>query len=64
MGPNPPPNPGSAEAVAAGCLCPVIDNARGEGMPAPGPFGGRWWYLSERCPLHGTKDVPVGEVST
>ena len=26
------PNPGSDEAVDAGCLCPVMDNRRGEGL--------------------------------
>lgn len=27
------PNPGSPEAVDAGCLCSVIDNHYGQGMP-------------------------------
>lgn len=25
------PNPGSDEAIAAGCRCPVLDNAHGRG---------------------------------
>lgn len=26
-----PPNPGSPESIAAGCICPVLDNAHGRG---------------------------------
>ncbi len=44
----PPPNPGSPEALAQGCLCPVIDNCRGRGI------GGQFWMNLE-CPLHGEK---------
>jgi hypothetical protein len=40
------PSPGSDEAVAKGCTCPVSDNARGQGLP-----GGNFW-ISEGCPLH------------
>ena len=39
-------SPGSDEAVAKGCTCPVSDNARGQGLP-----GGQFW-ISEGCPLH------------
>ena len=39
------PNPGSREAVALGCVCPVIDNHYGAGVD------GQWWY-SEGCPVH------------
>ena len=45
------PNPGSKEARAKGCLCPVIDNHYGEGMPYPD--GPRFWINAE-CPVHGT----------
>jgi hypothetical protein len=42
------PNPGSDEAVARGCRCPVIDNGRGRGyMGQPDIF-----VLSADCPLH------------
>jgi len=43
------PNPGSDKAVAAGCTCAVMDNARGRGyMMQPGIF-----VISMDCPLHG-----------
>lgn len=38
------PNPGSDEAIAEGCICAVLDNARGRG---DGPF-----WITEGCPLH------------
>ena len=38
------PNPGSDEAIALGCICPVLDNGHGRG---PGPF----WQV-EGCPVH------------
>lgn len=41
--------PGSDEALAAGCKCPVLDNARGRGyMGCPGA-----WVKLATCPLHG-----------
>lgn len=39
--------PGSDEAIAAGCSCPVVDNHHGKGMP-----GGMFW-VDAGCPLHG-----------
>lgn len=48
------PNPGSIEAVAKGCTCPVIDNHYGEGAWGPGTEG-IFWYTSG-CPVHW----PVG----
>lgn len=41
-------NPGSKEAVDAGCLCPVLDNNRGRRKPWPGD-----WWVNTDCPLHG-----------
>lgn len=41
------PTPGSDEARAIGCTCPVMDNNHGK---RPGPWG---WWIEERCPLHG-----------
>lgn len=47
------PNPGSDDAVAAGCTCPVMDNARGRGAWfSSGPDA--VFYQNEQCPLHGT----------
>ena len=40
--------PGSSEAIQAGCLCPVGDNARGAGyLGVPGVY-----VMVEGCPLH------------
>jgi len=42
------PNPGSQEAVKAGCICAVLDNARGKGYYGqPGMF-----VITGGCPLH------------
>ena len=48
-------NPGSDEAIAAGCTCPVIDNGHGRGC-----MGGvkddqvrTVFIISSDCPLHG-----------
>jgi hypothetical protein len=43
------PNPGSAEAQAMGCDCPVMDNNRGKYPPRP-PDG---WFTYTDCPVHG-----------
>jgi len=49
LGAEPWPPPGSDEALAAGCKCPVLDNARGRGyMGCPGA-----WVKLATCPLHG-----------
>lgn len=42
-------NPGSPEAYAAGCRCPILDNGRGKGS-GWGP--GKFWTVPH-CPLHG-----------
>lgn len=41
------PNPGSEEALAAGCLCAVMDNNHGKWKP----WTGHWW-ITEGCPVH------------
>jgi hypothetical protein len=38
--------PGSPKAVANGCKCPVIDNARGAGIG-----GGNYW-INGQCQIH------------
>lgn len=49
------PNPGSDEARAKGCTCPVLDNAHGRGYYCtPGVF-----VYTENCPLHGFGDEAV-----
>ena len=42
------PSPGSPEAVAKGCTCPILDNAHGGGyLGIPGMF-----VMTYGCPLH------------
>lgn len=42
--------PGSPDAIAAGCTCPVIDNRHGNGVFWAGKLV---WWVTEGCPLHG-----------
>jgi hypothetical protein len=42
------PHPGSDEAVAEGCQCPVLDNNHGRRAPYP-PDG---WWITGGCPVH------------
>lgn len=52
MPPPETPKPGSPEAVAAGCSCPVMDNSHGRGwMGNPNMFA-----VNKDCPLHGKKE--------
>jgi hypothetical protein len=60
------PNPGSDEAVAAGCTCPVMDNARGRGIPIATDEGELQiaYWINGNCPIHGnkvSKDTKEGE---
>jgi len=48
------PNPGSNTAVAAGCICPVIDNHYGAGRGGEGARYG--WFHNGNCTLHGFAD--------
>jgi hypothetical protein len=41
------PKPGSDEALALGCICPVVDNDYGRGR---GPF-----WITDGCPVHDPK---------
>lgn len=45
-------------AIANGCTCPVIDNARGKGVYGDGDRYG--WWVSADCPLHG-EDKATGD---
>lgn len=45
------PNPGSREAVTAGCTCAVKDNYHGDGFMWRGQ---RVFWMTVDCPLHGT----------
>jgi hypothetical protein len=42
------PNPGSDAAIAAGCICAVMDNNHGQYPPHP-PDG---WWIAHGCPVH------------
>lgn len=47
-------NPGSKQAIAKGCTCPVLDN-HGQGK--------EWYWVEEDCPLHGNSNTPkTGEL--
>ena len=45
------PTPGSAEAIAAGCMCPVLDNNHGK-FPVFELDGQPCWWKTEGCPIH------------
>lgn len=48
-------NPGSEEARAQGCICPVLDNGFGR-EPDPSMGG---WVITEGCPVHKVpEDIP------
>lgn len=53
MGTSAVPNPGSWEALAKGCTCPVIDNHRGHGVPDG--KGARLFWYTVGCPVHSPK---------
>lgn len=60
------PKPGSREARAQGCKCPVYDNAHGKGRGGDGERNG--WYMATDCPLHGAQlaqgpTQPIGDKS-
>lgn len=47
-------NPGSPEAYAAGCRCPILDNNHGKGFgPADDP---RFWINGD-CPVHKKEEA-------
>ena len=54
------PNPGSNEAVALGCRCPVIDNHYGKGVPSSEDEP--YFWINEDCELHGIKGDNDDEV--
>ena len=56
------PSPGSREASDLGCVCPVLDNHFGDGVPWPrddglDPKEHPSFWVSGNCPLHGKGDV-------
>ena len=49
------PQPGSGEAIEAGCRCVVWDNTHGAGCGFFGEDGAPLFWINEDCPLHGMK---------
>lgn len=47
--------PGSPEALAEGCTCPIRDNRNGKGCTQDD--GGPWFVLDMDCLLHGQEEV-------
>lgn len=43
------PDPGSPEALLAGCTCPVMDNNNGNGMGEEREI----YTVDALCPIHG-----------
>ena len=61
---DPLPSPGSDEALARGCICPVLDNGRGRGFPM---HGRTVFWIRDDCPLHGSQQetqCPTTEMVT
>jgi len=54
------PNPGSPEAIAQGCKCPVLDNGHGLGWLGGvlDEAGQTIFAINGDCPLHGLVVVP------
>jgi hypothetical protein len=51
--------PGSDDAVARGCCCPVLDNGRGRGAYQ---IDGVWqFWVADTCPLHHGVETPTGD---
>ena len=48
--------PGSTAARDAGCICPVLDNGRGNLAPARDRGG---WVMFTDCPVHGPGPAPI-----
>jgi hypothetical protein len=53
------PSPGSDEAVAFGCKCPVDINNQGQGIT--GSDGKTMWWLKGDCPIHGDEERDMSE---
>ena len=56
------PNPGTRAAVAAGCICPVLDNNHGQFPVFRDEDGRDQWWITEGCSVHhpepeGTTDA-------
>lgn len=51
------PNPGTEEAIKAGCICPVLDNEYGKGYMGQSNI----FVYTVGCPVHGVQVEPEDE---
>jgi len=58
MSENTKPSPGSDEAIAQGCKCPVLDNGHGKGSGRAIDGRPAFW-ISGECPIHNWTDVAL-----
>lgn len=49
------PPPGSVEAIALGCTCPVGDNGHGRGA-AQSTADEKYYWIVDTCPIRGRRD--------
>lgn len=50
-------NPGSDEAIKAGCTCPVLDNAHGAGTGYKDSNGDPLYWIEQACPIHSKEST-------
>ena len=50
------PNPGSKAAIKKGCICPVLDNNHGRGIPWPDCKKNVFW-VNTNCKIHSKLEV-------
>lgn len=50
------PNPGSDEAIKAGCKCPVLDNGHGNGCGRKDTDGTPLFWINATCLIHGINE--------
>jgi len=50
------PNPGSRDALDAGCICPVMDNAHGRGARLD-EDGQPMFVMVVGCPVHSPQEA-------
>ncbi len=56
--PNP---PGSPEALALGCICPVLDNGHGKGSGWVDHHGNPIFWFDMNCPIHNIAEEVAGD---
>lgn len=51
------PNPGSDEAIKAGCICAVLDNHHGAGCGTFNEDGTPHFWIRLDCPIHACEET-------